>query len=128
MEIKEFVFSGFIDIKYVNDYRTILLKDGDKNIDLVKKFRAIFDLYESEVSVSYYISGTEQSFIEIQEGWLNQLCGAIHADYEESSYSYSSYTYGTDYDTHLSIGGHNLINELEDYDKKYCVLKINVKL
>lgn len=128
MEIKEFVFSGFIDIKCIDNFKAIILKDGDKNIDLVKKFRAIFDLYESEVSVSYYISDTEQSFIEIQEGWLNQLCGAIHADYEESSYSYSSYTYGTDYDTHLSIGGHNLINELEDYDKKYCVLKINVKL
>lgn len=128
MEIREFIFSGFINIKCVDSFKTIKLVDENKEIDLVKKFRGIFDLYESEVSISYYISDTKKTLIEIQEGWLNQLFGAIHADYEESSYCYSSYTYGTDYDTYLTIGGHNLLFELEDYKNKYCVLKVNVKI
>ena len=58
MEIKEFIFSGFIEIDWSEDFLTIKLIDGEKTIDLVKKFRAIFDLFESEVSVSYFLSAS----------------------------------------------------------------------
>ena len=127
MNIKEFTFTGFINIDWSDNFKTIKLTDENKSIDLVKKFRAIFDLFESEVSVSYYISDSKKTEEEIKEGWLKQLFGGITAEYETSSYNYSSYTYGTDYDTYLKIGGHDLFGEFGSFRDKYCVLKINVK-
>lgn len=128
MRIKEFIFSGFITFSYENEFSTIKLIDGDNSINLVKKFRAIFDLFESEVSVSYFISDTKQTDDEMLEGWLRKLYGEIYADNIVNSYNYSSYTYGTDYDTYLRIGGHDLFHELLEYDKKWCSLKISIKI
>jgi hypothetical protein len=127
MVIKEFTFTGFINIDWSEDFKTIKLTDEGKSIDLVKKFRAIFDLFESEVSVSYYISDSKKTEEEIKEGWLKKLFGDITAEYKSSSYHYSSYTYGTDYDTYLKIGGHDLFYEFDRFRDKYCVLNINVK-
>jgi hypothetical protein len=127
MDIKEFTFTGFIKIDWSEDFKTIKLIDGNKSIDLVKKFRAIFDLFESEVSVSYFISDEKKTEAEIQEGWLKQMFGGITAEYETSSYNYSSYTYGTDYDTYLKIGGHDLFDEFSELNDKWCILKVNVK-
>ena len=127
MDIKEFTFTGFIKIDWSECFKTIKLIDGNKSIDLVKKFRAIFDLFESEVSVSYFISDEKKTESEIQEGWLKQMFGGITAEYETSSYHYSSYTYGTDYDTYLKIGGHDLFDEFSNLNDKWCVLKVNVK-
>jgi len=126
MDIKEFTFRGYISIDWNDDFKTIKLTD-DKSIDLVKKFRAIFDLFECEVSVSYFISDTKKSEEEIKEGWLQNLFGGITAEYKTSSYYYSSHTYGTDYDTYLNIGGHDLFDEFGSFIDKYCVLKINLK-
>lgn len=127
MNINEFTFTGFINIDWSDDFKTIKLTDEGKSVDLVKKFRAIFDLFESEVSVSYFISDSKKTEEEIKEGWLKQLFGDITAEYEMNSYNYSSYTYGTDYDTYLKIGGHDLFDEFDSFIDKYCVLKINVK-
>jgi hypothetical protein len=127
MDIKEFTFTGFIKIDWSEDFKTIKLIDGNKSIDLVKKFRAIFDLFESEVSVSYFISDEKKTEAEIQKGWLKQMFGGITAEYETSSYNYSSYTYGTDYDTYLKIGGHDLFDEFSELNDKWCVLKVNIK-
>lgn len=128
MEIQEFIFKGFLHLDYSEDFRTIRLKTENTNIDLVKKFRAIFDLFESEVSVSYFISDSEQSEIEIKEEYLKRLFGDVTANYETSSYNYSSYTYGTDYDTYLKIGGHDLFQEFEELYGKYCIMKVSVKV
>jgi hypothetical protein len=125
--IKEFTFSGFIESSWLSDFETVKLVDGYKRIDLVKKFRAIFDLYESEVSVGYYISDEKKTEQEIKEGWLKKLFGSIDADFTSESYNYSSYTYGTYNDSYLSIGGHDLLTELKSYKEKYCVIKISVK-
>jgi hypothetical protein len=127
MKTKDFVFAGFIKDDWSDKFRTITLIDGKITIDLVKKFRAIFDLFDCEVSVSYFISDTKKTEKEIKEGWLKKLYGAITAEQEVDSYRYSSYTYGTDYDTYLRIGGHDLFDELMPYQNKWCVLKISVK-
>lgn len=129
----EFTFAGYISFDNTDNFSTILLCDEwkgnkiNKSIDLVKKLRAIFDLFDSEVSVSYFISDKKKTEAEIKEGWLKQLHGAITAEYKTNSYNYSEHTYGTDYDTYLQIGGHDLFNELDRFEGKYCVLKIQVK-
>lgn len=127
MDIKEFTFTGFINFDWSEDFGTIKLIDGNKSIDLVKKFRAIFDLFESEVSVSYFVSDDKKTKTEIQEEWLKQMFGGITAEYETNSYYYSSYTYGTNYNTYLKIGGHDLFDEFSELNDKWCILKVNVK-
>lgn len=124
---KNFVFSGFIKDDWSEEFRTIKLIDGKNSIDLVKKFRGIFDLHESDVSVSYFISDTKKTEQEVKEGWLKNLVGAIRAENETESYHYSSWTHGTNYNTYLTIGGHDLFNEFSDYENKWCVLKISLK-
>jgi len=127
MRIQDFIFSGFINFDYDDNFRTIKLKDGDKSVDLVKKLRAIFDLFESEVSISYFISEDKKTEDEMLENWVLDIFGGITAEYKTDSYCYSSYTYGTDYDTFLKIGEHDLFNEFSEYEGKYCLLKIKVK-
>ena len=128
MDIKEFTFSGFINFDWSDDFETIKLTDEDKSIDLVKEFRAIFDQFGGEVSVSYFTSENKKTEEEIKEGWLRELFGGITAKHEERGYCYSSYTYGTEYNTYLKIGGHDLFHELGgENNGKWCVLKINVK-
>lgn len=128
MEIKEFTFKGFIKDEWSDDFRTLKLVDGDNEVDLVKKFRAIFDLFESEVSVNYFLSNEKKTESEILEKWLGNLFGAVTADYEADSYCYSSCTYGTDHYSYLRVGGHDLFDELGgENNGKWCVLKINVK-
>lgn len=124
---KEFKFEGFIKYDWSDDFRTIKLVDGNKEVDLVKKFRAIFDLFESEVSVNYFLSSEKKTESEILKKWLCNLFGEITAEFETDCYYHSSNTYGTEYDTHLKIGGHDLFDELcGDNIGKWCVLKINV--
>ena len=124
--MKEFTFAGFIKFDSAGHFTTINLVDEGKAIDLVKKFRAIFDLFESTVAVSYYIADGKETESEIKEELVKSLSGAIHADYEESHYYYSELTNGDDYDTHLKIGGHYLIDELREHQGKYCIMKVKV--
>ena len=128
MEIREFTFKGFISYEWDDNFQTIRLTGDYGSVDIVKKLRAIFDLFESEVSMSYFISDKESTENEIREGWLKQLYGNVRAEHETDSYNYSEYTYGTDYNTYLEVGGHDLFNEFSDYIGKYCILKVSVKV
>lgn len=127
MDLTTFTYSGFLERNYDDKYETLKLVDGKNSVDLVKKFRAIFDLFESEVSVAYFSHKEKQTEKEMLSGWLEYLHGEITAEYETNSYHYSSYTYGTDYDTYLKIGGHNLFTEFNDHLGKWFVIKITIK-
>lgn len=123
---KEFIFSGFIDYDYIKHQPTITLVDKEIRTDLIKKFRSIFDLYECEVGVSYFICDKKTTEKEIQEHWLSMLFGNIRAEYEVENYYYSELTNGTYYDSYLEIGGHNLFEELKSYNGKYCIIKVTL--
>lgn len=127
MDFKKITFSGFVKYGYDGNFPTIKLIDNETNIDLVKKFKAIFDLFESEVSVDYFISDVKKTDDEIKESYLMNIWGAISADYTEDSYRYSSLTFGTDYNSYLKIGGHDLFEEMKDFEGKWCVLTIIIK-
>lgn len=128
MKILEFVYRGIITYDWSEDFQQLLLVDEDKKINLVKKLRAVFDLYENAVSVSYFVGGNKLPDNEIQEIWLKKLFGAVEAEFETSSYHYSEHTFGTEYNTYLTIGGHDLFNELRENSDKWCLLKISVKV
>lgn len=128
MEIRDFTFQGFISYEWHDDFKTICLTGDYGSVDLTKKLRAIFDLFESEVSISYFISDEKSTENEMREGWLKQLFGNVRAEHETDSYSYSEYSFGTDYNTYLEVGGHDLFDEFSDYRGKYCILKVSVKV
>lgn len=123
----EIKLQGYIKVYcHEGEFRAIKLVDGDQESDLVTKFKAIFDLYESEVSVNFFVCDKKISEKEVLEAHIAKLSGAIDAKYESYSYDYSEHSYGTYHDTYLQIGGHNLLDELSDSEGKWCLMKINV--
>lgn len=59
------------------------------------------------------------------EEFLKKLYGAIDADYEKNDYAYSSWTSGTDYDTTLAVGGHNLYSELRNEVDRFIIIELS---
>ena len=122
-------FTGTINFDYSEDWTTIKLvqPDGYK-LDLVSRFREVSESYIGKsFQVNYYLSNTPCTKVEMVEGWLKKISGAIEADYETNSYNYSSWTHGTDYDTVLKIGNHNLFSELSDSEGKFIIIEVNIK-
>ena len=125
MKNKDFIFRGFIHILYNADYLTIHLIDGEKTVDLVKKLRAISELFESDISANYFISATKKTDDEMLESSIIILAGGIVADYFFENYS--SMSYGPTYETYLQVGEHNLFEEFREHKGKWCVLNISIK-
>ena len=126
--IKEFTYCGYLKYDWGddlgNEWKTI--KIG--NYDLFKKIRAISELYETDVQISYYVAESEQPKHKIMEGFLNKLFGSVEAVQTASEYHYSEMTYGTDYDVDFNVGGHCLFKELKQYENKYIVMIIRIKV
>lgn len=119
--------SGFIENGYMNSWSTIkLIQEDGYKIDLVSRFREAVDNYPDDgVQVNYYLCDKSCTKNEMVEGWLKKLVGAVDASYEANGYIYSSWTSGTDYDTNLTVGGHNLLNELYAQQGKFIIIEIN---
>lgn len=120
---------GTIEKGYTDNWYTIkIIQDDGYKIDLVNRIREATENFPGkDVQLNYYISDKLCSKGEMLEGWLKKLHGNIDAAYEANGYHYSSWTWGTDYDTVLKIGGHNLLNELYSYEGKYIILELNFK-
>lgn len=127
--MKTITLSGIIKFEYSDSWETIKLvqEDGYK-IDLVNRFKeAVESFNNSQVQVNYYLADNPCTKNEMVEGWLKKLVGAIDAGYEANGYAYSSWTSGTDYDTNLSVGGHNLLSELRSEEGRFMIIEINFK-
>jgi len=122
MENITFTFSGFINEVSVGDTYTIQLINGTKSADLIKKFRAIHDLYESEVNVSFFCSDTQMTESEIQASWVKEMAGALVAGIEYRAWS----TGGFSSISSLEVGGHDLYNELCFKSGKWAVIKVSL--
>ena len=126
LKMKTIELSGVIKFEW-NDFEKIkLIQEDGYKIDLVGRFKeAIESFPNAKVQVNYYLSEKVCTRKEMVEGFLNKLYGAIAADYEKNDYRYSSWTSGTDYDTTLKIGGHNMIDELRNEAGKFIIIDIN---
>ena len=108
-------FSDFDKIKLVQ-------KDGYK-IDLVSRVAEMIDSFGSTGQVNYWISDKPKTKEQMIKGFLQQLYGSVEAKYEKNYHYYSTLTGGdTYYDTELTIGGHNLHNELLEKEGMYIVI------
>lgn len=126
--MKTITLSGIIKYEYDTWDKIKLIQEDGYKIDLVSRFQeAIESFGKSEVQVNYWISDKPCTKNEMLEGWLRQLYGAAEAEYQANGYAYSSWTSGTDYDTELSVGGHNLHRELREHGDKFIIIELNFK-
>lgn len=125
--IKEFTYCGYLKYSYGDglgdEWSTI--KIGE--YDLFKKIRAISELYETDVQISYYTAKSEQPKNKMMEGYLKKLFGAVEAEQRAEEYCYSEMTYGTDYEVDFTVGGHCLFQELKEHENKYIAMIIRIK-
>lgn len=121
--------SGIIKKEYDGSFLTIkLLQEDGYKIDLVGRFKeAMSTANNISAQVSYWLSDERCTKNEMTEAWLKKISGFLEAEYEASSYSYSSWTRGTDYDTILKIGSHDLLAELEDEEGRFMILELNLQ-
>ncbi len=126
--MKTIELSGIIKFEYCDDFSKVkLLQDDGYKIDLVNRFNEVKESFpDSKFQINYWLSNEPCSKDEIVEGMLQKLYGFIEAGYEKEDYCYSSWTSGTDYNTTLKIGGHNLDWELMDEKDRFMILEINI--
>lgn len=126
--MKTIELSGIIKFEHDDWDKLKLVQEDGYKIDLVARFKEAYESFpKQEVQVNYWLSDKPCSKQKMQEAFLMKLCGNINADYEKNDYAYSSLTSGTDYDTTLKIGGHNLYNELRMEEGKFIIIELNFK-
>lgn len=120
---------GRIEKGWTDNWQTIKLvqKDGYK-IDLVGRFKEATESFPNmEIQVGYYLSDNVCTKEEILEGFLKKIFGSVDVSYEFNEYAYSSWSTGKDYDTNLTIGGHDLFTELKNEEGRFILIELNFK-
>lgn len=129
MNIKTIELSGKIEIEWDDWCKIKLVQEDGYKIDLVSRFKEAVESFPNcKVQVNYYLSDTPCTKDEMVEGFLKKLYGHPEASYTQSSYRYSSWTSGTDYDTNLTVGGHDLARELYNEADKFIILELNFQI
>lgn len=80
------------------------------------------DIKGKNATVRFYISDTEKSFDELKENLIRTISGDVNAYYGDTYSEYTGYLWTND---QLNIGEHDLIEDLSNYDGKYCYLAID---
>lgn len=126
--MKTITLSGIIKYEYETWSKIKLIQEDGYKVDLVSRFKEAIESFDSSgVQVNYWTSEKVCTKNEMLEGWLKKIYGAVEAEYEANEYHYSSWTNGVDYDTELKVGGHDLYNELREYEGKFMILEMNFK-
>lgn len=126
----EFIFGGYLYSTYDEnfEYNELLLCKETQNrtdaISLFDKLDGIKKLFNSTIQISYYVSDKAISLEEIEERIILLTMGFIDSNKEKHNYYYSELTKGTDYDTTLKVGSHDLFSELYDLYNRYVIFKI----
>lgn len=127
-DMKKLILSGIIELGDWCDYwRSIKLVQSDGyKLDLIARIiEAKASFGYGNVQLNYYISDAPNDRGKIIENTILNYSGAINGSFEANEYRYSSWTSGTDYDTELKIGRHNLYNELISEVGKFIHIEIN---
>lgn len=104
-----------------------LQQQNGLKIDLVSRFMEFSESFNGPFSLSYFISSEPMNEMELKVALVKHLSGALDASYDANGYAYSEYTQGTDYDSSLMIGGHDLLSELLSKQGRYLHLTLTVK-
>jgi hypothetical protein len=126
--MKTVTLSGTLKFDLDDFTMVYLIQEDGYKLDLVKRFAEAISNYGSGgVQVSYWLSDKPCTKNEMVEGWLRKFYGEVEAEYQSEDYCYSIWTHGTDYNTILKVGGHDLYRELLDEEDKFLILEMNFK-
>lgn len=125
--MKKLELQGRVGKNNIDSWRTITLTQTDGYvIDLVSRLRELqcLNTSNSEIQVNYHLSEESLSLHELKERHILSIVGGLNAAFTADSYIYSSWTSGTDYDTEITVGGHNMYAELSSSVGKYAYFEI----
>ena len=118
---------GFIKRGYNNGFNPIdIIQEDGYKINLINYFDELIYNYGNKVTIRYWTAANRQTDDNIKKGVIYTVAGRIDAKFDKEDYQYSEYTSGTDYNSILNIGNHNLYRELLEKEDKYLLLEINV--
>ncbi len=122
MELNQLVYKGVIKERYYGENDSaIFIGDSDEPIaEILQEM-----INGKQVSIRYWISDTEKTKQELQESVLENLVGAINAEYRDSYSDLTGYLWT---DENLMVGGHNLLEELRSRNNinKFIYLEIDI--
>lgn len=124
--MKKITLSGIVLFKHDDEFERIkLVQEDGYEIDLILRFQEAISNYKDHmVKVGYGVSDAPCTEDEMQEGFLRHVLGVPNVGYDKSEYRYSSWTWGTDYNTNFRVGGHNIMNELYEQKGKFLLLSL----
>lgn len=122
-----FEFSGKIKSNRVfTNWDSISLEQSNGyNLDLILRLEELSNNYD-KFSISYWISKTPKTAEELLEYNILAAEGFLSIDFEAREIVYSEYTRDMEYETDFSIGGHNLLKELEKNTGSYLYMMVEV--
>lgn len=126
----EFKFSGKIMFKYIDEWEhLILITEDGLNVNLIYRFHELkLSFPNKSIGISYHISNELISEEKAIESHLKKVLGCVDAGigFEEGEV-YSEMSCDPDYYwSTLTIGGHDLKNELRNYSGKYLMLNVKI--
>jgi hypothetical protein len=129
---KVFEFSGRIRPgKVFSHWDTIVLTQSNGyEVDLLLRLEELNNqrnnnLFKSNrFSISYWISKTPKTAEELLEYNVLAAEGFLDIDFQAEEIVYSEYTRDMEYETDFSIGGHNLLKELENNAGSYLYMMV----
>lgn len=104
--------------------RIYIVQPNGLHVCLVSRFQEFIASFGTNVNVSYFLSDTPMKPGEEVEAFWSKFYGKADPRFEASDYSYSEYTTGTDYDTYLNVGNHDLFGILKEEVGKYIAITI----
>ncbi len=117
--MEQLIYKGTItEGDFSENYDALFIGEGEPIAKILEE-----EINGKEVSVRYWISDTEKTKQELQEGFLKNLFGAIDAEYQDAYSDYTGYLWT---DENLKIGGHDLLEELRSNLGKFIWLEIDV--
>lgn len=115
----EFIFQGYLSVKDDHEGHETVFLNGEALVD------ALCDLHDEIVSVRYYIAEKEADYETLKKDYLlKTLYGECYGEYQPQYTEITGYVGTTDT---LLIGGHDLREELDDYDGKFLYLLAKVE-
>lgn len=120
------ILSGIIKADYDTWTKIILVQPDEYKIDLMGRLSELaLNAKSGLFQINYHICDKPLTEIELKEAHILSIHGGLTADYEANGYNYSSWTHGTDYDTVIKVGKHDLYNELINHVGKWVYFEIN---
>ena len=119
IKMRQKVFKGLVREGYFGEnYSTVFV--GDSEQPFSKDFDECFS--GKQVSVRYWVSGSEKEAMELKRNQLLKIVGSVQADYSDFYSDLTGYLWT---DEHAKVGGHDLLGELGGSIGKYLYMEVD---